>query len=161
MWSWSEGDDQLLPTSVFIAACPRLTELTISPYPHHAKITETEILLDPAGTSRSAMLELVIACGTLPDFGTLQILHFPTAAPYPICWCGHHGPSKEQWEQASREQTGVMKDLAMVTLKNSKTEGKEGKDGRKKTTVRVVELTRVYPRVSYDPGYVKVEEYEV
>ena len=134
--------------------CPRLTELTVSPHPHDAYITETTILLDPAGTSRSAMSELVIACRALPDFDTLQILYFPTIAPYPICWCGNHGPPTEQWDQASREQSEVMKDLAIATLKVPGAECQEG-ERRKRTTVRLIELTQAHP------GYVIVEECEV
>jgi len=105
------------------------------------------------------MSELVSACKTLPDFETLQILYFPTAPPHPICWCGHHGPSKEQWEQALREQGEIMKDLAMDSLKTPKTEC-QVEAGRKRTTVRVVKLTSAYPRVSCHPGYVNVEECE-
>jgi len=104
------------------------------------------------------MSELVIACKALPDFETLQILYFPTAPPHPICWCGHHGPSREQWEQALREQGEIIKDLAMDCLKAQKMECQE-EEGRKRTTVRVVKLTPATPRGSH-PGYVNVEECE-
>jgi len=107
------------------------------------------------------MSELVIACKALPDFKTLQILHFPTTPPHPICWCGHHGLSTKQWEQALKEQGEVMKGLAMDSLETPKTECQEG-GGRKRTTVRVVKLTRApYTRPGFHPGYVNIEECEV
>ena len=61
------------PPLVFVAACPRLTE--------------REILHDPAGKALSAISELVFACEPLPDFDTIQILRFPTLEPYKILSC--------------------------------------------------------------------------
>jgi len=106
------------------------------------------------------MSELVAACNTLQGFDTLQILYFPIAPPLPICWCGHHGPSKEQWDQALKEQGEVMRDLAIASLKVPKAECQEG-EGRKRTKVRVVTLTSARSHVNCDPGYVNVEEREV
>ena len=110
--------------------------------------------------ARSAVSELVVACKALPDFDTLQILYFPTEPPRPICWCGTHGPSKEQWDRSLREQVDSMKDLVLGCLKSPKMGHQEGK-GRKKTTVRVIRFGPVRPRPNHHPGPMKVEQYEV
>ena len=58
-----------------MAACPKLTELTIiAPYPHGAPDRETGIPFGPAGRAHSAISELVVACKVLPYFDALQIV---------------------------------------------------------------------------------------
>ena len=79
----SQGDDDYRPPlpSGFVAACPRLTELTIFPYPYSARIPGMEIMQDQAGKAFSALLELVFAYRELPDFDTIQISCFPALEP--------------------------------------------------------------------------------
>ena len=103
------------------------------------------------------MSELAIACKTLPEFDTLQILYYPTPSPHPICWCGHHGPSKEQWEQALGEYAEAVKDSAIISLKT----GRQEEEGRKGAAVKVVRLASNGSRESLHPGHVEVEECEV
>ena len=106
------------------------------------------------------MSELVIACKALPDFDTLQILYFPTTPPHPICWCGGHGTSREQWKRKLREQAKDMKDLAVVCLQGAETVCQEG-EGGKRTTVRVVRLRSGRRRPERHPGSAEVEVCEV
>ena len=155
---------RLTTDSGFVAACPKLTEVTIFPDPYNARITETGILCDPDRRVLSAMSELVVACNALPDFDTLQILHFSVPPHHPICWCEwercrNHILHVKQREQSLREQARDMKDFAINCLK-SKTGCREG-EGRKRITVRVVRLNSALPRPDYYPGSVEVEEYEV
>ena len=148
-----------------MAACPKLTELTITPDPYDTRTTETGILYDPAGTALSAISELVVACETLPDFDALQILHAPAPPPYPICWCGLRRCDDrllhaKQWEQSRGEKVRGMKDFAIDCLKTLKSGRHEG-DGRKRTMVRVVRLSVTLPHPDYGPGSVEIEKYEV
>ena len=162
--SLSDNNSRLHPTSGFVAACPKLTEVTIFPDPYYARITETGILCDPDRRVLSAMSELVVACKALPDFDTLQILHFSVPPHHPICWCEwercrNHILHMKQREQSLREQARDMKDFAINCLK-SKTGCREG-EGRERITVRVVRLNSTLPRPDYYLGSVEVEEYEV
>ena len=128
-----------------MAACSRLTELTvISPYPSGAQRAETEILLDPAGRARSALLELVVACKALPDFDTLQIARFPIILPRLACWCGqeqcgHPRLCPAQWEWALAKQTKDLEEWAADCLKEPET-GYLEEEERKKTTLRVIKI---------------------
>ena len=127
----------LLPLpSEFVAACPRLTELTIvCPHPNDGPVAETGILPDPNESVRSAASELVIACKMLSDFDTLQIVHFPHR--------GHHGARDRHGHsrelKQSRDEVKGLKDWVMNCLK-SETGRQEG-EGRKKTTLRVIKLS--------------------
>ena len=129
-----------------MTACPKLTELTvIAPYPDGAKLTETGILLDPAGRAREAISELVVACKALPDFDTLQIVCYHFVPPRLACWCGwdecgRHRPSAERWEQALEKQTKYLERRAIECLKKSKMGCQEGKE-RKRVTLRVTEFS--------------------
>lgn len=150
-----------------MAACPKLTELTIIyPHPDDADVTESGPLLDPLGGARSATSELIQACKALPDFDTLQILHFPTVAPLPICGCGRMrsgslGPPMDQRRQALREEVKCLKDWAMECLRNPET-GREEGAGRKKIALRTIELSSDRPRApKFHLASVKVEECEV
>ena len=124
------GGDSLPPTPGFVAACPKLTELTVVyPRPGDNGATETGYLLDPVETARSAASELANACKSLPDLDTFQIVHFALSDG---CIRQLH---------ALGENLGSAKDLVINCLKEPKTECREG-EGRKKTTVRVVKLVR-------------------
>ena len=124
-----------------MAACPKLTELTI--VFHHQYDTETVTLIDPVGGAHSAMSELVVACKALPDFDTLQVVRVTITPGGLACWCGWGGcgsrmNSSEQQEQILREQTEGMKDWAMNCLKKPETGWREGEEKeRKRTTLKV------------------------
>jgi len=194
-----------LPRPGYIAACPRLTELTVfyphphpHPHPHSTPGTEIDIPLDTIKTARSALLELVNACNALPNFDTLQIVHFSLTTPPPISRCGQcDGPVSytEQQKQVLRDQVQGVKDLAVDCLRKPETRHQEGegrkkmvlrkrgvggvryrtadcpkpKTGRKKITLRVIELDSVLalpsPRAGiplrFSLGSVRVEEYDV
>ena len=67
--------------------------------------------------ARSAISELVVACGALPDLDTFQLVRIPIVLSPVMCLCGQwgcrsHMPSSEQWEQASEKR---MKDLVEWT----------------------------------------------
>jgi len=165
--SQDENGDSLPPTSGFVAACPRLTELTIIyPHPHDSHRRETGTLPDPVGSARSAASELVNACKLLPDFDTLQIAHFPFVTLFPKCPCGWFlcgGPTietREPWAGQQRQISGMkaVKDSVMDCLK-PKAGCQEG-EGRKKTMLRIIELGSER-RSPFFLGSVKVEEYEV
>ena len=115
---------------------------------------------DPAGSVRSEVLGLITACRGLPDFDTLQVVRFPSPTPSLICDCkkgmrGCHKPSNEQLNQA-REEVEALKKWAVDCLKKSEIGCQEG-EGRKKTTLRVIELGPDRPF----PGSVQVKADEV
>ena len=155
--SVGENDDQLLSTSGFVAACPKLMELTIFlPHPYDAQDMK-EIENDPAGKTRSAISKLVVACKALPDFGTLQIVRFPMFRPCLVCWYAlqehcNHIPPMEQQEQVLEKQTKDLEGWAADCLKKSRTVFQEG-GKRKGTTLRVIKFPR--------GRSVNVKEYEV
>jgi len=68
--------------------------------------------------------------------------------------------SMEQQQQAMREQATGVRDLAMDCLKEPKTGCREGA-GRKRTTLRVIELNPSLPVLSFRLDSLKVEEHEV
>lgn len=124
--------DSLPPTSGFVAACPKLTELTvIYPHPDHSQTMGTGRLLDRAGGARSAISELVIACKALPDFDTLQIVYSP-------------GFSMGWQEQALREEVDGIKDWTMECLRKSETGCRDGEGGT--ITLKVIDLSSERPR---------------
>jgi hypothetical protein len=142
------------PTSGFVTACPKLTELTIiSPYPDTLEEMETGYLLDPVGTARSATLELVNACKVLPDFDTLQIVHG--------CWldCGGEELCAKLLQRKYMEHVDGAKDMAIRCLKEPEMGPREG-EGRRKSTLRVIELI-AGPSQGFYMESAKVEEYEV
>jgi len=119
------------------------------------------------------MIELVNACKTLPSFDTLQIVHFSfTTAPPTRVWEGGGLESyTEQQKQVLREQIQGAKDSAIDCLKELETECQQV-EGKKKTTLRVIELSSVFTSTRRHPGYVatspifhlgsvKVEDYDV
>jgi hypothetical protein len=129
-----------------MAGCPRLTELTVF-YPHPDNMaTETGIPADSIGSARFATLELVHACKALPDFDTLQIVHFLGNPLSPSL--------TDQWDQALRDQAKDWIDC----LKKTKM-GCQEEVGRKKSTLRVIQLSPDLPMPHL--GSVKVEVYEV
>ena len=109
-----------------MAACPRLTELTVVFRQYDAQHAETGTVINPAGEARSAMSELIVACKALPDFNALQVV-CSTTVPTPLfCWCGWGGcgsrmDSSEQQEEILRIQTEDMKDWAIDCLKKPET----------------------------------------
>ena len=152
--SLDAGGGSWPPTSGFVSACPKLTELTIiSPYPDTLEEMETEYFLDPVGTARSAMSELVNACKVLPDFDTLQIVHGCRLD------CGGEEPRGKQLQREYMDHVDGAKDMAISCLKEPEMGPQEG-EGRRKTTVRVIELI-AGPSQGFYMESVKVEEYEV
>jgi len=145
-----------------VAACPKLTELTIIyPRPGDDTISEKGIIPDGTATARAATSEIVNACTSLPDFDTLQIVHSPLVPPLPRCGCGRmrvtsQAPSTKQQKEELRAEVKALKDLAIDCLREPRT----GCLGRK-TTVRVLELKSDRPRPRFHLGAVEVEEYEV
>ena len=163
--SLDAGGDSPSPISGFIAACPKLTELTIiCPQQGSIEATETGYFHDPVGSVRSATSGLANACKALSDFDTFQIVHFPASIPDLIC--GHALPDGVRdgrvrpTLQTPREHVDGVKDLVINCLKEPETGCREGK-GRKRTTVRVIELVArgSYPNLYLDS--VEVEEYKV
>ena len=148
-----------------MAACARLTELTVFfPYQYQDKNGEMDFLPNQAGRARSAIVDLVGACRSLPNFDTFQIVRFPIVPPRPVCLCAWpvcecYLFSREAWELSLERRTrGLgqqMKDLEEWTidcLKEPKAVYQEG-EGRG-TTLRVIEFGR-------GRRSVRVGEYEV
>ena len=107
------------------------------------------------------MVELANTCKALPDFDTLQIVHFVLSEPLPVCESARASlGATEKREQALREQVNCVKDLAIGSLKKAKAGCREG-GGRKKATVRVIELSPHLPPTKYNLGSVGVEVFEV
>lgn len=152
--------------SRFVTACPRLTELTII-YPHAGgvKYSEGGYLLNPVESARTATIELVNACKTLPAFDTLQIVHFPLVVPFMIHGSApvysNRDPRAEQLKRPLREHVRGAKDSAIDCLKKPGAGCREGEGRIKKTTVRVVEVDADRPRWNFYLDSVKVEECEV
>jgi len=147
----------------FAAACPKLTELTlICRHPHDNPVAERGVLSDAVKSAHSATLDLVNACKVLPDFDTLQIVHFLLGTPSPRCvdaWAMNLS-SMEQREQALRERVKGVRDLAVDCLSKPKVGCQEG-EGRERTTLRVIELSPCLPVLAFCLESVNVEEYEV
>jgi len=141
-----------------VAACQRLTELTVTyPHPHDTSFSNQGVLLDKVETTRSAALEMVNACKELPDFDTIQIVYFLSTTA--LGWGGCIIPSfSERQNRVLRERIKGVADLVIDCLKEPGTRRREG-EGRKKRMVRVIELSPDHQR--YHLGPVKVEEYEV
>jgi hypothetical protein len=147
-------DDSPVQTSGFVAACPKLTELTIiCPHPNNVEDLETGYFHDPVGNVRSATSGLANACKVLPYFDTLQIVH----------GCGlDYGGEELRVNRLRREymeQVDRVRDVAISCLKEAETRCREG-EGRRKTTLRVIGLVSG-PSRSFYMESVKVEEYEV
>ena len=127
-----------------MAACPKLTELTvISHYQCDSQHADMGNLINPAGRAPFAISELVVACKALPDFDTLQMV-YTAAIPYnlvcPCGWggCGSRMDSTEQEEQILRKQTEDMKNWAIGCLTKPETGCREGEEReRKRTTLKV------------------------
>jgi hypothetical protein len=101
-------------------------------------------------------LELVNACKSLPDFDTLQIVHFILGVPlYPGSL---EEFSTERWNQEVRDQAKDVKGGAIDCLREPETGCQEG-GGRKKTALRLIELRQDSRTFRLDS--VKVEEYRV
>ena len=171
-----------------MAACPRLTELTVfypHPHPHSPRLPgaprprDHEIITTglppcPVEEARSAISELVNACKALEDFSTLQIVHYSLTELPMRCWCGfqgcgEQGPYSVGRKQALRKQMKGVEDWTIECLKRPKI-GPQERNGKKETMLRVIELSSVFdqvPRIGDDDllrfhvGSVKVEEREV
>ena len=144
----------------FVAACPKLTELSIVyPYPCDGDVDlgmETSARL--VRNVRSAMLELANTCKALPDFDTFQIVLFSLPVVDEISeYERTHDPAPLFYNL--RSGLGSGKDLVINCLKEPETGRREG-EGKKKTTVRVIELVEKFPPI-LRPGSAKVGEYEV
>ena len=136
-----------------MAACQGLTELTvIYPHPYDTPFSKTGVQLNTVETARSATLGLVNACKELPDFDTIQIVYF--LPPDQGCIVL---PLSEQQSQELKKQVKGVTALAVDCLKKPGMRCREG--GRRKVTVRVIELSPDYPMPHLGP--VKVKEHEV
>jgi len=117
-------------------------------------------------TARSAILELVNACKTLPDFNTFQIVyvHFLVKHPYPPIR-GYERtrdgvpPTMEQRRQALRDLMKGVKNVAIDCLKKPEIGCQQG-EGRKRTTLRVIELGAYRPPGGPDLDCITVEKVE-
>ena len=117
-------------------------------------------MFDTVATVYPLTLELVNACITLPDFDTLQIVHFLLGEPLLICGYARAGQAQTGLqEQALREQVKGVKDLAIESLKAGA--GCREGEGRRKTMVRVIELSPHLPPAEYHLRSVKADEFEV
>ena len=148
-----------------MAACPRLTELTIiCPHAYDLQRSEMGTLLDPVGGASSAASELVNACKALPDFDTLQIVDFPLVLPCTL-WAGGRlmyggSPIEGPWEDQLKQILGMkaVEESVMSCLKPKKGCQEEG---RKRTTFRMIKLSSESHSSPSYLGSVKVEEHEV
>jgi len=109
------------------------------------------------------MIELVNACKALPCFDTFQIVHFPHGSP-PLRradWSEETNilSSLEQQKRALREQVNNMKDWAIDCFKVDM--GCQEGEGRKKTTLRVIELNASGTILKFCLDSANVEECEV
>ena len=151
-----------------MAACPRLTELTlIYPHPDDTLVSETGLPLDVVKTTCSAAMDLVTACKSLPDLDTIQIVHFVGREQYPPArrhGLGSDSPAAmEQRRRQLRARVEGVKDSVIDCLKKLKRGSQEG-EGRRRTTLRVIELDtyRLPGELYLDSMKVeKVEECEV
>ena len=109
-------------------------------------------MFDPAESVHSTVLSLVVACKVLPDFDTLQIVHFPYRGRQEVS--GYQGYSREQ-PKRSTDKLERLKDWAISCLK-SETGSQEG-EGKKRKKLRVIKLSPDRPLL----GSVEVEVYEV
>ena len=154
------NDDRFPLTSGFVAACPRLTELSvIFPYQYDTfEEWNTGVRIDPARRARPAMLKLIAACKALQDFNTLQIVRLPFRPPYRVCPCDgpceylHSSFPEEQWEQLLEEYMTDLEEWTIDCLKRPKT-GCLEEEGRKRITLRIIEFGYDY--------FAEVREYEV
>ena len=108
------------------------------------------------------MLELIVACNTLQDLNTLQIVRLIVEHPSPPCDCDVFGrlcerlngslPVGEEWEELLEKRVKDLREWAIECLEKAKMGCSEGEE-RKRITVRTIEFGYIHP--------VKVEEYEV
>ena len=150
----------------FVAACPMLTELTlIYPHPDDNRVWEggVEVWVDMDKIARSAILELVDACGALPDLDTLQIVYFLLIAPIRICGFARvpydNLPTTEELKQVRRWQMRDVGDLVIDCLREARAGRLEG-GGRKQNTMRLIELNPCLPYAGHPLASVRVEEFE-
>jgi len=141
-----------------------LTELTlIYPHPNDSPVSESGVRLDMDKIAHLAILELANACSALPDFDTLQIVHFLLIPPLTVCGFApipHDSlPTTEDRKQAVRWRMRDVGDLAQDCLGKAKA-GCLEQEGRKQTTMRIVELSPYLPFAGYHLASVKVEEFE-
>jgi len=101
------------------------------------------------------MLELVNACKALPDFDTIQIVHFLPGTGDRLEAIGIL--STEPLNRTLREEVKGVRDSVVDCL--NKLEMGRQKGGRRKITLRVIELSPDHPRPHL--GSVEVEECEV
>jgi len=150
----------------YVAALPRLTELSLLyPHPPGTLSAKGGVPLDVVEAARSTVSELVDVCKGLPDFDTLQIVHFLPRLPPPSrvggSSRGHGPPFIEQRRQELREVVNDLRDWAMDCLRKSKTGCREG-EGGKRTTIRVVELSPYLPLDDvYHLDVLEAEDHEV
>ena len=154
------GSSSLPLTIGLVAACPKLTELSIVyPYLSGGDVDlKTETSYHLVEKVHSATLELAKACKTLPDFDTFQIVHFDLPRFDEISEYGRTYDPAILFHDL-RDGLGTGKDLVISCLKEPETGRREG-EGKKKTTVRVIELVEGFPPI-LSPGSAKVEVYEV
>ena len=116
-----------------MAACPKLTELTIvCPDLVRNNFSETGFLTEHIRTTRPAMLELVNACRVLPNFDTFQIVYFPTAGQEVYLY-GRESDERVELLRRQRRMRKEAKDVGDLLLDCLKLTGM-------KATYRFIEL---------------------
>ena len=99
------------------------------------------------------MSELIVACKALPDFDTLQIVHFPLVPTSLVCrcrWggCGSRMHFSEQRQQTLGEQMKDLEDWAIECLKKPEARCREGEEGEG-ITLRVLRFSPGQPCLSF------------
>ena len=149
------------PLPGFVAACSRLTELTLL-FPNGP---ESWVIRSQDGVASAAVLDVVTTCKALPNLDTIQIVYFPCEVP--DIFRGSDG----RWYDVGadpvwgfiREKLRHWTDTGVIRSRQSECgegEGEgEGESG-KKTTLRLVELGSDHPDTIVLDS-VEVREYEV
>ena len=109
-----------------MAACPRLTELTII-FPHRRVEERKELPPIFVERVRSAISDLADACKALQDFDTLQVARFPLTPSFwcwcyewPDCGCGPFPLYIGREEQALEKEMRRLEEWAIECLKRPK-----------------------------------------
>ena len=138
-----------------MVACPKLTELTLI-YPRLG------FSFNPAKSAHSVTPELISACMALPNFETLQIVHFPvgTLPIYEYMGRWRMGVTMEEQKRRLTNEVNDLRDYVRSRFMEAKAGCQDGA-GRKETTLRVIELSPHCPDPGFRMSSVEIEEYDV
>ena len=137
-----------------MAACPRLTELTII-FPHRLVIEYEELRPIYVKRVQSAISDLADACKALQDFDTLQVARFPLmymCYEWPDCLCGPSPLHIGRREEALEKEMRRLEEWAIECLRRPKI-GCPEVAGRR-SVLRSIKFGSSW-------GSVEVDEYEV